>query len=133
MAGRGPAPKAPGQRRRRNEPGRGEWTDLEPLAKPVLRVASKEWPEHVRVLWAEWRSDPVTAVWSSSSRAWAWATAARWDDFAPAEQRLRADGLGLTEKGRRDLRLRLPNEIEAGGGRPQLAEVHRLRAVDTSA
>ena len=42
----------------------------------------------------------------------------------------RMDGLGLTAKGKRDLRWRAPTETAAQEDAPKLAEVRRLRAVD---
>jgi hypothetical protein len=46
-----------------------------------------------------------------------------------AEVRVRMDGLGLTPKGKRDLRWRVA-ERQAEPERPKLAEVRRPRAVD---
>jgi hypothetical protein len=54
-----------------------------------------------------------------------------------SEVRLRMDALGLSAKGKRDLRWRSPSEAsvvdDAGPGRPKMAEVRRLRAVETKA
>jgi hypothetical protein len=109
MSGIGPAPAE--TRRRRNEPARGEWVDLAPLEGPVLEAADPSWPDHVRRLWEAWRLDPVTAQYSSSEVAAVWELARCYDDLKPAEQRLRADGLGLTAKGKRDLRWRIGGEV----------------------
>jgi hypothetical protein len=128
MAGRGPAPKDPGHRRRYNQPARSEWVDLEPLTKPVLDPAKRGWPAHVKALWAAWRWDPVTAQYSVADIAAVTELARRYDDLAPNEQRLRMDGLGLTPKGKRDLRWRTPAEV-ATIAKQQPAEVRKLRAV----
>ena len=130
MAGRGPAPKPKEQRRNRSAPQRGEWVDLEPLGKPVLAAADAEWPPHVRALWVAWRDDPVTGQYSSADLAAIYLLASQFDDLKPNEQRLRMDGLGLTPKGKRDLRFRLVDH-QPQAARPKLAEVRRLRAVES--
>ena len=127
MAGRGMAPKPKEQRRNRSVPQRGEWVDLEPLAVPVLGVADKEWSAVARVMWAAWRDDPVTGQYGPADLAAVAELARRFEDLAPNEQRLRMDGLGLTPKGKRDLRFRLVGQsVQA---KPRLAEVRKLRAV----
>ena len=128
MAGRGPAPKPASQRRRRNEPMRGEWVDLAPLSKPVLEPAPAEWPPEAQSLWNAWREDPVTATYSPADLLALKQLCLRFGELQDSEQRLRMDGLGLTPKGKRDLRLRLTPEAEAGAVRP-LAEVRKLRVV----
>lgn len=111
MAGRGPAPAE--TRRRRNEPARGEWVDLEPLEVPVLPELpdAGELPVWSVSLWDAWRSDPVTAQWSPGDVAYALETirlhAADPGGKRANEVRLRMDGLGLTPKGKRDLRWRV--------------------------
>lgn len=118
MAGRGPAPAE--TRRRSNEPARGDWVDLAPLAAPVLdelpELAEGEWSPRARLMWSAWREDPVTAQWSPADKAFAYDTIVLYDT-APGkanELRLRMDTLGLTPKGKRDLRWRVvPGEAEA--------------------
>lgn len=127
MAGRGPAPKPKDQRRRYNQPARGEWVDLSPLEKPVLPAAKRGWSARVKRLWSAWRADPVTSQYSPSDRAAIFELAERFDDLAPNEQRLRMDGLGLTPKGKRDLRWRTADVPADQAGKP--AEIRRLRVV----
>lgn len=126
MAGRGPAPKDPGHRRRYNQPARSEWVDLEPLDKPILPPAMREWESHVKALWEAWRSDPVTSQYGPADLAAVFELARMYDKLQPNEQRLRMDGLGLTPKGKRDLRWRTPAEVATAKGR---AEVRKLRVV----
>lgn len=158
MAGNGPAPKGEGQRRRRNVPERGEWVTLGPLSEPVLPVLESlhaGWSWHPRTVaaWAAWREDPATSQFGPAERAAAVELAWLMDEFAAgnvqdsegeerlaareritaSELRLRMDGLGLTLKGKRDLRLRVADEAVAAPTRPKLAEVRRLRAVDPAA
>lgn len=112
----GPAPKDASQRRRRNEPARGEWVDLEPLSAPVLpELPEGEWSPITVMTWAAWRQDPVTAQWSSSDVAYALDTIRLYEQMTPSsanEVRIRMDGLGLTPKGKRDLRWRIPASAE---------------------
>lgn len=139
MAGRGPAPKDPAQRRRRNEPTRGEWVDLPALTEPVLpklptfyRNRAK-FSQRMKSAWDAWRQDPATTQFGPAEIAAALELAylmeamIRGDEKA-AEIRLRMDGLGLTAKGKRDLRWRVVSEATEAAKGP-MAEVRELRAV----
>jgi hypothetical protein len=113
----GPAPIDPARRRRRNAPGRGEWTDLPHLDVPVLPALPRgRWHPRTRRLWSAWCADPVTGTYGPADVAAAVELAYLVDHVAHGrerlwpEARLRMDGLGLTPKGRRDLRLRAPTE-----------------------
>ena len=130
MAGRGRAPQE--NRRRRNVPMRGEWVDLEPLEQPVLfELPEGEWRPATVATWEAWRNDPVTAQWSPADIGFAFDTICLHNTMnasGASEVRLRMDSLGLTPKGKRDLRWRLPK------AEPEVAEVkpmpgRRLRAV----
>lgn len=140
MAGQGPAPKGEGQRRRRNEPARGEWVDLGSLEAPVLPVADVSWHPRTVALWEAWRVDPASAMYGPAEVAAAVELGWLMDEFATggdpnrkvqrvtaAELRLRMDGLGLSAKGKRDLRWRVVAEAEKAAA--PLAEVRELRAV----
>lgn len=116
MAGRGPAPKPAGQRRRRNAPARGEWIELYPLDEPVVPEAAEHWTPEARRRWEVWRSDPVTSLWGPADTFAARELAEHFDVFNPSEQRLRMDGLGLTPKGKRDLRWRVVDDEAAADG-----------------
>lgn len=117
MAGNGPAPAE--TRRRRNDPARGDWTDLEPLKKPVLPALPKRlkgegrWSSRTRHLYDGWRWDPVTQVYGENEIAAVVELAYLQEDLSrgtltiASEVRLRMDGLGLTPKGKRDLRYRV--------------------------
>jgi hypothetical protein len=132
MAGRGPAPKDPAKRRNRHPPARGEWVDLQWLEEPCLPEAEPYWSEPVRRLWDRgWRWDPVAATFGPAEREALYLLAQDFDSLPPNEQRLRMDGLGLTLKGKRDLRFRLPapGAAAAEPERPRLAEVRRLKAI----
>jgi hypothetical protein len=127
---------------------RGEWEDLQPLERPVLSTLPKAsplvdhdgvdhgWPDTTRELWNAWRRDPVTAQWSPADVAYAVDTirlhaAAPWK--MANEIRLRMDSLGLTPKGKRDLRWRIAAADDEPEEQRPLATVRRLRAVDPAA
>jgi hypothetical protein len=120
MAGIGPAPKPAGQRRNKTAPARGEWVDLPPLEQPVLSelpdLVEGDWSPMTVLTWAAWRSDPVTAQWSPSDVAYALDAIRLYDSMKAStanEVRLRMDGLGLTPKGKRDLRWRVVDSSDA--------------------
>ncbi len=138
----GPAPRDPGARRRRNVPARGEWVDLEPLSKPILdplpELDGQEWSANTRLMWEAWRQDPVTAFWAPADLAFAIDTIMLHNVQSPsdaAEIRLRMTALGLTPKGKRDLRYRVSAkeadvvDLRVGRGRKKLPQQRRLRAV----
>ena len=125
-----PGPVPQNSRRRRNIPARGEWIDLPPLERPVLpelpeRGDGEAWSAMTQATWEAWRRDPVTAQYSPADIAYALDAIRLYDRMTPRsanEVRLRMDGLGLTPKGKRDLRWRV---VEEPG------EVVPLRAVDS--
>ena len=131
MAGRGGsvAPKDPAQRRRYNQPARGEWVDLEPLEEPILcgydemRFTIPVW------LWQAWRADAVTSQYGEADMGAIELLAVEWDGLQANEQRLRMDSLGLTPKGKRDLRWRTPNEVKTIRKAEEKAKVLKLHAV----
>lgn len=132
MAGNGPAPAD--TRRRRNEPARGEWVDLAPLEESVLpelpELADDEnWRLQTIATWAAWSRDPVTALWSPADIAHALDTILLHNQMTASsanEVRLRMDGLGLTPKGKRDLRWRI-GEAPEEPSRPRAARASSKR------
>lgn len=118
MAVAAPEPKKPEERRHAKKPARGEWQDLEPLAKPVLSALparqpdGEPWNPMAKAAWEAWRADPVSRTWGKADIDYALDTLLLYWKFErnAAEIRLRWDTLGMTPKGRRDLRLRLPQE-----------------------
>lgn len=122
----GPPPKVPEQRRRRNVPTAGEWVEISPLAgKPIVPALSmidphRRWHARTKRMWDVWRRDPVTSMWTPADLAYGIELAYLHDEWVSGERpgsgsevRLRADGLGLTPKGKQQLRWR----IAGGGGR----------------
>lgn len=119
MAGRGPAPKPASERRNRTEPSRGDWVDLKPLTKPILPALPRRakgtgvWSARTRRMYDGWRADPVTQTYGETEIAAVLELAHLQEELSRGklslapEIRQRADGLGLTLKGKRDLRFRI--------------------------
>jgi hypothetical protein len=113
----GPAPKRPSERRRRNAPAGGEWVELPAtVEKPILPSLPRgKWSARTRQTWDAWRRDPATTQYTPADVAYALDTIrlieARADSLA-GEIRLRSDGLGLTAKGKRNLRWRMAEPAE---------------------
>lgn len=122
MAGRGPAPKSQSQRARRNVPARGEWIDLPTIGDPAPLPdlpADRDYTHHAEATWTAWQQDRATTQWGPSEIAFARETLYLIDSLhrkissvLAAEIRQRMDGLGLTPKGKRDLRWRVPAPAE---------------------
>src|SRR3954464_1789582 len=117
--------KPPEQRRNRHVPQRGEWVDLEPLEAPVLPEYDESWSEFVESrdhegnpievrrgvspkMWAAWRSSPVTSQYGVEDVAAACYLAESFHSLPPAQRLRLMDSLGLTPRGKRDLRWRTP-------------------------
>lgn len=136
MAGRGFAPKHPAQRRNHHPPQRGDWVDLPPLEKAVLPVLPKRqrgecWSARTRLVWDAWRQDPVTVMWSPADIAYALETIVLVEAMTPSsasEVRLRMDGLGLTPKGKRDLRWRIGEPAEDLQSHPAASSPSKRRS-----
>lgn len=123
---------------------RGEWVDLpavveEPILPPLPPLDGEEWSANTISAWEAWRRDPVTTQWTESDIAYAHDTIMLHNVMTPStasEVRLRMDALGLTPKGKRDLRWRTAQqqELEASQGakpapRRKMPQRQRLRAV----
>lgn len=111
-----PVPKPKEERRNRVPPQRGEWVDLEPLEAPILpELPDGEWDDDVRRIWAAWRADPVTAEYAPADIDYALESISLRQQQglvkSAAEFRRRSDALGLTPKGKRDLRWRIPGAV----------------------
>ncbi len=146
----GPPPKDSWARRRANAPAGGEWVELVPLDHPVLPALPRRskaeggaWSPWARKTWEAWRADPATGQFSAADVQYALDTLFLIDHFggAPsaslaAEIRLRTDGLGLSPKGKRNLRWRLSEPAEVVPLRSGPVDRHadkrrrRLMAVD---
>lgn len=116
MAGRGPPPKATAARRRRVEPGRGDWVILrthgiEPPALPPRGRGRGRWSALTRAAWSTWWSDPASTQWSEGDRDLVLHLAEVFEEWVrrrtpslAGEVRQLRDHLGLSPKGRQDRR-----------------------------
>jgi hypothetical protein len=121
VAGRGPAPNPPEQRRRQNAPARGEWIDIPtdarrtaPVPKLPKRADGRTWTRATRDWWTKLWAKPVAIMWDDDDdellrlafvREKFWAGLATAADAT--EMRQIEDRHGLNPKGMRDLRWRL--------------------------
>ncbi len=137
MAGHGRAPKLPDERRNTSAPRRGEWIDLPSEPGEIPALPDGEWHPRAAASWALWWSDPAASQWSESQHVELIELLALTDEFwngatgRANEMRLRADGLGLTQKGKQDRRWRvvLP-DADASVGKPARDSRYKhLRAV----
>jgi len=125
----GPAPKLASQRRRYNQPARGEWVDLELPDEPVLGPYDPETMTIHRNLWEAWRVCGPATQWGDEDVEMAYALAREWAERTFADRDRQMDKLGLTPKGKRDLRWRTPNEVKTIRKAEEKANVTKLRAV----
>lgn len=146
MAGHGPAPKKRANRTNHHAPLRGEWVTLPALPyrgeKPTLPRVKGGLLESTKRVWADWWDTPMAHMWNRSD----WPVLVQlllmidrinrslnssefFTGYASmvTESRLLRDALGLTEKGRRDLRWELPGESGPESEGPHLAAVVELR------
>jgi len=128
----GVAPKLPEQRRRRNTPERGEWVDLEPLEEPVLGPFNREEMTVRARMWDGWRQSPVTSQYGVEDIEAIYDLAREWANMSFADRDRRMNWLGLTPKGKRDLRWRTPNEVKTIKKAAEKAQVRHIRAVGDS-
>lgn len=125
MAGRGPAPKDPDQRRRANAPAAGEWITLP--AKTHFRVPKLPtrgkgfgpWSARTRAAWKAWWTDPAATQWGEGDRDLVVHLAYLYEQWvreptvsAAGEIRQLRDSLGLSPKGRQDRRWRYAPQAE---------------------
>lgn len=127
MAGQGPPPST--NRQRSGAPKRGDWLDLprvvtEPVLPPLpkRRKGQGEWSAQTKRAWESWKEDPATTQYGPADIQNAIDLAYLHHEFSQGEVklapeiRLRLDGLGLSAKGKRDLRWRVEADDKAGDG-----------------
>lgn len=147
MPGRGPAPKKPQNRTNRHTPTRGEWRTLpaDPYKgpKPTLPRLAGGMLASTKDAWAIWWASPMAHMWTKSDWPILLRLVVMTDRVSRAlntgemftglasmvtEVRYLEDKLGLTEKGRRDLRWELPGEDDTDDRRQHMAVVKDLPA-----
>lgn len=109
MPGQGAAPKLPEQRRNRVAPQRGEWIEI-PNVGLGAPAPDPEWNAETVAAWESWWNDPASTQWTAADVGSVRYLAKLFDLGSVTianEMRLRMDGLGLTQKGKRDMRWRV--------------------------
>jgi hypothetical protein len=137
MAGRGPTPKDPARRARRNaDPTALTVLTFQPAAQPPL-PAGFPWPDRTQAWWAAWRDSPQAVLFSATDweflfdtallHATAWSSAERAlstgekiDTSQHSELRLRVAKFGATIEDRARLRITfaLADEKDAARSAP---------------
>lgn len=134
MPGRGPAPKDPAERRRRNKPplppvvvtGDGE------VRGPEL-PGSYDWPAQTRSWWETWRSSPQASTFTATDWGFLLDTALLHAELwagngaVAAELRLRVAKFGATPEDR--MRLRITIEEPEKVSKPRGQRYQHLKAV----
>lgn len=149
MAGRGPAPKKKQNRSNRHKPQRGEWVRLPaepydgptpnlPRVKGGLLKATKD-------TWKIWWSSPMAHKWTESDWPVLQQLIVMTDKITRAlnsgefytgfasmvtEARYLRDQLGISEKGRRDLRWELPGEDDDAPGLAAVTDIGSRKRQD---
>jgi hypothetical protein len=80
-------------------------------------------------MWNAWRNCGPATQWGDEDIEAVYELARVWADLAYADQDRRMNQLGLTPKGKRDLRWRTPNEVKTIRKAEEKANVTKLRAV----
>ena len=149
MPGRGPAPKKPQNRTNRHKPQRGEWVTLpaEPYKgpKPILPRVAGGLLKSTKDTWTVWWATPMAHRWQEADWPVIQQLIVMTDRISRAlssgefftgyasmvtEARYLRDQLGLTEKGRRDLRWELPGDDEAETGLAPVTDISSRRRAD---
>jgi len=123
MGGRGPAPKDPSKRARRNvDPHPLLVIDADPVAQPALpaRPGGEAWPEQTVAWWRMWADNPLSAGFRAEDWTFLADTAiyhaklwADGDLKAGTELRLRVDQFGMTPTSKARLRITFAQADEA--------------------
>ena len=133
MAGRGPAPKDPDKRRRRNGPPvpTTELTADDEVRGPDLPDVM-EWPPATMTWWETWRSSPQAQAFTETDWSFLLDTALlharmwKGDASVAAELRLRVAKFGATPEDRARLRMTI-SEPENPGDEPRSGAPRKSR------
>lgn len=140
MAGRGPQPKDPSKRVRRNaDPTPSTILRFEHVEQPDLPDAIP-WPDETRSWWGMWRDSPQAEHFGSTDWAFLLDTAVLhaqlWgngDTTVLAELRLRVAKFGATPEDRARLRMQFADADEADSKRAKPVESARERRAKLTA
>jgi hypothetical protein len=145
MAGRGPAPKDPSRRARRNKQPEMRVIAAEPVEQPPLPTIHVEddgqlvefvWPSRTQEWWQMWGDSPLSAEFTSTDWSELLDTALlharfwRGDKTVAAELRLRVAKFGATPEDRARLRITFAQAEEADEKRGTRTSSSRKRYGD---
>lgn len=111
MAGRGPAPKDPVARRRRNDLGETKTVSPDDELRGPDLPADLEWPPATRTWWSTWRKSPQAQTFTDTDWSFLMDTAILHAEFwlgdhsVGAELRLRVAKFGATPEDRARLKI----------------------------
>ena len=111
MAGRGPAPKDPAERRRRNEPEPLTIVEADGQAHGPELPDTYDWPAATLAWWETWRTAPQASTFTDTDWSFLVDTAVLHAEFwlgdrsVAAELRLRAAKFGATPEDRARLKI----------------------------
>lgn len=135
MAGRGPAPKDPAERRRRNKPAAPATVLVsdDEVRGPEL-PAGYDWPAPTREWWETWRSSPQATTFTDTDWGFLLDTALLHAELwagnagAASELRLRVAKFGATPEDRARLRMSI-EEPEQASSKPKGARYSHLKVI----
>lgn len=125
MAGRGPAPKDPSQRARRNKPAGPELRVIHTEASPQPPLPDGDWHPQTVEWWAMWRDSPLAPEFTANDWSELLDTALIHSDYwhgdrkLAGELRLRVAKFGATPEDRARLRIQFAQADEADAKRPE--------------
>lgn len=123
MAGRGPAPKDPSERRRRNTDGDVEVINADGKARGPELPALIDWPDATRDWWETWRRSAQAGTFTDTDWSFLLDTAVLHMEFwdgdhsVAAELRLRAAKFGATPEDRARLKIAIGEPKKAAPSR----------------
>ena len=135
MAGRGPAPKDPAKRRRRNvDPVPTTVVASDDVVRGPELPASYDWPRQTREWWETWRSSPQATAFTDTDWGFLLDTALLhaelWAGNAAvaSELRLRVAKFGATPEDRARLRMQI-EEPQPAQGKPKGSRYSHLKVI----
>src|SRR3954467_3259372 len=134
-----PVPKPKEQRINRHPPRAGEWVDIDPPDErqlPELEdTDDHQWTARQRTMWEGWAWSAEATQWNTADVLYALELLTMMDNTPVAlmsEVRIRLTSLGLSPKGKRDLRWRIPQDKnrQADEAKRHAAAPNRRAAAD---
>ena len=135
MAGRGPAPKDPAQRRRRNQDAPMKVVSADGSVHGPDLTEGIDWPDVTREWWQVWRTSPQASTFTETDWSFLLDTALLHMDFwdgnrsVAGELRLRVAKFGATPEDRARLKIEVGEPGKPEGKTPRPAARSRRERV----